>query len=124
MNIVKELRKKAGIQQKQLAIEIGVSRPTVSEWESGKKDPSGERLRKLAKFFNVDELVILGRGVVDLANPEQGTPPKTPEARILAAGIDLMPKEDREKALRMVMLMFDAADYFEKKGHDDDEGQD
>lgn len=61
MNIVRELRKKAGIQQKELAIEIGVSNPTVSDWENNKKDPSGERLKKLAKFFNVDELVILGR---------------------------------------------------------------
>ena len=48
MNIIKELRKKKGIQQKELAIEIGVSRPTVSDWESGKKDPSGDRLKKLA----------------------------------------------------------------------------
>ena len=63
MNIVKELRKKAGIQQKELAIAIGVSNPTVSEWENGKKDPSGERLKKLANFFQVDELVILGRAV-------------------------------------------------------------
>ena len=61
MNIVKELRKRAGIQQKTLAIEIGVSNPTVSEWENGKKDPSGERLKRLSEFFGVDELVILGR---------------------------------------------------------------
>lgn len=62
MNIVKELRKKKGIQQKELAIEIGVSRPTVSEWESNKKDPSGDRLKRLAEYFGVDELVILGKG--------------------------------------------------------------
>lgn len=62
MNIVKELRRKKGIQQKELALSIGVSRPIVSEWESGKKDPSGERLRKLAEYFGVDELVILGKG--------------------------------------------------------------
>ena len=62
MNIIRELRKKKGIQQKELAIAIGVSCPTVSAWESNKKDPSGERLKKLAEFFGVDELVILGRG--------------------------------------------------------------
>ena len=66
MNIVKELRKKAGIQQKELALIIGVSRPTVSEWESNKKDPSGERLKKLAQYFGVDELVILGKNVVTM----------------------------------------------------------
>lgn len=60
MNIVKQLRKKKGIQQKELATVIGVAQPTVSEWELGKKDPSGERLKKLAEYFNVDELDILG----------------------------------------------------------------
>ena len=62
MNIVRELRKKAGIQQKELAIEIGVSNATVSDWEHGKKDPTGERLKRLADYFGVDELVILGAG--------------------------------------------------------------
>ena len=71
LNIVKELRKKAGIQQKELAISIGVSRPTVSEWESNKKDPSGDRLKKLAEFFGVDELMILGKGVVDLSEEKE-----------------------------------------------------
>jgi len=60
MNIVKELRIRAGMQQKELAILAGVARPTVSEWEHGKKDPSGERLRKLSQIFNVDVGTILG----------------------------------------------------------------
>ena len=120
MNIVKELRKKKGIQQKELAYEIGVSRPTVSEWESGKKDPSGERLRKLAAFFGVDELVILGKGVVDLTKPQQGTIPRTPEARTLAAGLDRMSPEDRQRALQMVQLMFAHADYFVEDDDRDD----
>jgi transcriptional regulator with XRE-family HTH domain len=60
MNIVKELRQRAGMQQKELASLVGVSRPTISEWEHGKKDPSGERLRKLADLFNVDPGTILG----------------------------------------------------------------
>lgn len=74
MNIVRELRRKKGIQQKELAIAIGVSCPTVSAWESNKKDPSGERLQKLAKYFEVDELVILGKTVVDAANPNYFVP--------------------------------------------------
>ena len=64
MNIVKELRKKKGVQQKELAIAIGVAQPTVSEWELNKKDPSGERLKKLAEYFNVDELVVLGKNII------------------------------------------------------------
>lgn len=73
MNIVKALRKKAGLQQKELAYMVDVSRPTVSEWENNKKDPSGERLKKLAQVFGVDELVILG-----VVPPDVGKQKDTP----------------------------------------------
>lgn len=102
MNIVKELRKKAGIQQKELAIILNVSQPTVSEWETGKKDPSGERLKKLAEIFGVDELVILG---LTLSN-ERNQAPKTIEARIVSAGMDRMTKDQREQVLNVVRAMF------------------
>lgn len=60
MNIVRELRKKADLGQKELASLVGVSVATVSDWETRKKDPSGVRLQKLAEVFGVDELVVLG----------------------------------------------------------------
>jgi len=73
MNIVRELRKKKGIQQKELALAIGVSAPTVSDWELNRKDPTGERLKKLAEYFGVDELVVLGKGNV-VGSPEPWVP--------------------------------------------------
>ena len=132
MNIVKELRKKKGIQQKELAIEIGVSRPTVSEWESNKKDPSGERLKRLAEYFGVDELVILGRGLYIPEDPkiagksetdqiierlleQLGNQPKTVEARIVSYGMDKLPQQDREKILGVVRAMYTNG-IFEEKG--------
>ena len=60
MNAIKELRLRAGMQQKEIALALGVSRPTVSEWEHQKKDPTGERLKGLAKLSNVSTAVILG----------------------------------------------------------------
>jgi len=60
MNRVRELRIRAGLQQKELAILAGVSHPTVSDWENGKKNPSGERLKKLSEIFGVDNATILG----------------------------------------------------------------
>lgn len=118
MNIVKELRKKKGIQQKELALAVGVAQPTVSEWELNKKEPSGERLKKLAEYFGVDELVILGKGIVDLT--KENDIPKTEEARILAKGIDKLPKEQREQALSVIKAMFAKyEDYFERENADD-----
>lgn len=146
MNIVRELRKKKGIQQKELAIAIGVSCPTVSAWESNKKDPSGERLQKLAKYFDVDELVILGKGTFVPDQPGLYVPtkpeisgqsetdqiierllekldnqPKTAEARLLAKGVDRLPQEQREQALTVFRAVFaNHADYFEKGTDSDD----
>lgn len=101
---MKELRKRKGIQQKELALIVGVAQPTVSEWELNKKDPSGDRLQKLAEYFGVDELVVLGKGVVDLT--KENDIPKTPEARIVSGGMDKLPKEQREMILNMVRAMF------------------
>lgn len=131
MNIVKELRRKKGVQQKELAIEIGVSQPTVSDWEANKKDPSGERLKRLAEYFGVDELVILGYGqrppftpldpelsgiseteqivnyVLDRLNIKaEPQEIKTPEARLLAKGVDKMKKEQREALLTMMQGLY------------------
>ena len=119
MNIVKELRKRKGIQQKELALIVGVAQPTVSEWELNKKDPSGERLKKLASYFDVDELVILGKGVVDLS--KQTDIPKTNEARIISGGVDKLPKEQREQALAVMRALFaQYADYFTERTEDHD----
>ena len=120
MNIVKELRKRKGIQQKELALEIGVSRPIVSEWESQKKDPSGDRLRKLAEYFDVDELVILGKGVVDLTQGERSEAPRTLEARIVSFGMDQLPKEERDKIISVLQAMYvNNPDLFKRGANDD-----
>lgn len=117
MNIVKELRKKAGIQQKELAIIAGVSAPTVSEWESNKKDPSGERLRRLAEYFGVDELVILGRGVVDLTRPQTDDVwdlreelRQNPEMRVLFSAARNASPEHLRAAAAMLKALKETAD--------------
>lgn len=140
MNIVKELRKKKGIQQKELALEIGVSIPTISQWEHGKTDPSGERLKKLADYFKVDELFILGYGQ---ENPNYFIPenPKTsgkteteqivqhvleklniqsaqtPEIRIVSGAMEKMSKEQQEQVVNVVRAMFaNHPEFFIKEG--------
>lgn len=138
MNMVRELRIKKGIQAKQLAMEIGVSNATVSDWEHGRKNPTGERLKKLAEYFAVDEGFILGYGLekpstfvpdtqggisqteqivkyvldkIGTMKDQQSDNIKTPEARILAQGIDRMPQADREKALNLFKAVY--SEYFE-----------
>ena len=119
MNIVKELRTRADLQQQELATLVGVSRPTVSEWESNKKDPSGDRLKRLAEIFGVDPLVILGRGVPEITQ-EQAAAPQTLEARIVSFGMDQLPQNEREKILSILQMMYsNNPDIFRRTDDDD-----
>lgn len=60
MNRIKELCVVRGIEQKELAISVGVSQPTVSDWFNQKKNPRGERLEKLSEILGVSKAEILG----------------------------------------------------------------
>ena len=65
MNLVKigkllqELRKEKGITQEQLAEQMGVTRRTVSRWETGSNMPDLDILIKLSDFYTVDLREIL-----------------------------------------------------------------
>lgn len=48
-----ELRKSSHLSQEQLAEKIGVSRQSISKWESGESSPELERLIVLSQVFNV-----------------------------------------------------------------------
>lgn len=89
MNLVKELRERAGMQQKEVALAVGVSRPTVSEWEHQKKDPSGERLKKLAALFNVDPGIVLGYRIADYTTPDSSNAIRVPVLGTIPAGIPM-----------------------------------
>ena len=54
-----EMRKKQGLSQEELGIELQVSRQTVSKWEAGQSYPDFQRLVMLSDYFNMtlDELV-------------------------------------------------------------------
>ena len=51
--MIKELRKKAGLTQAELAEKIGTTQERVCRWERGKIKPSLPMLVKLAAVFGV-----------------------------------------------------------------------
>lgn len=58
--ILKELRLKAGLTQKQLAAQIGVTKSVVSFYELQERTPSPAVLVKLAAAFHVSTDYLLG----------------------------------------------------------------
>lgn len=55
-----QLRKMAGITQEQLAIQLNVSRQTISKWEAGTSTPDIDSVVKISKLFQIslDELLL------------------------------------------------------------------
>lgn len=114
MNKVKELRVKAGLQQKALALMIGVAQPTVSEWENQKKDPSGERLEKLCQLFNCNPEDLISQEVSgDIATSRIDSETwylrerlrRSPELRMLFSAADNATPEHIKAAAAMLKAL-------------------
>ena len=58
---LKELRRKNGVTQVDLAVHMGVSQQAVGKWETGRSSPDPETLLRLAEYFGVTTDALLGR---------------------------------------------------------------
>ena len=56
---IAKLRKREGLSQEELAAKLEVSRQAVFKWESGETTPDLEKIKKLAKLFNVSFDILL-----------------------------------------------------------------
>ena len=53
MTRIRELREARGLQQKDLSVDLNVSQPTISDWETGRKQPSSKSAAKISDYFGV-----------------------------------------------------------------------
>lgn len=117
---LREIRESKGISQRQAALGLNLSPTVYNRYENGIREPSNIILLAMADYFGVTVDELLGREPDDPNNH-----PRTIEAKILSAGIDKMPKEDRDKALNMMRLMFaEYADYFEMREREESDASD
>lgn len=98
---IKNLRKKKGISQEELAIKLNVVRQTVSKWEKGLSVPDSEMLIKLAEELDTTVNVLLGETV---------EPSEISELQVLAAKLELLNEqfakrnESRRKTWRVIFF--------------------
>ena len=59
-NLLKNLRKDAGLTQKELADKVGVTNSTISFYEQEERSPSVDMIIRLSKIFNVSVDYLLG----------------------------------------------------------------
>ena len=51
---IRKLRKQKGFSQEELAFRVGVTRQTISKWESDSMNPNMDSIRALCEIFNVN----------------------------------------------------------------------
>jgi transcriptional regulator with XRE-family HTH domain len=103
-----------------VARRLGVGRQAIYKYENGTvTNIPLENLEIMAQLFGTTPGYLAGWDDTLPPGPPPDTP-HTPEARILAAGIDKLPQEQREQALNVVRAMFAKySDYFEEDDNHD-----
>jgi transcriptional regulator with XRE-family HTH domain len=98
---IKKIRKDKGLQQKQVALEIGIDQSNYNKIENGKREPSVDLLNKLANLFGV--------AVDDILNPDTQTPQEiTIEDKTTMEQVRLiqeLDEEDKHVIFRMIDTM-------------------
>lgn len=81
---------------------VGVQRSAINKYEKGSVDITSSKLSAIASALGVTSVSLLS---------DDDDAPKTKEAVIISSGIDKMPPDRREQALRVLQTIF--ADYFD-----------
>ena len=71
-DMLKYLRMRSGLSQRDLASRLGISPSTVGMYEAGRREPDFEAEEKIADFFNVDLNTLRGKDVEN-SSPAAGT---------------------------------------------------
>lgn len=101
MDSLKKLMRLRNLSQKEVAMHVGVTQPTVSDWVNKKKTPEGENLARFAEMLEVDPSVILGLTLPE-SEETAGRPKPTDEdiKFALFGGADGVTDEDYEDVKR------------------------
>lgn len=70
---LREIRRKLGITQGELASLVGVSETTVWNWENGRREPRSSEINKLAKVLGVSIAYLMGETDMDHENIKKGS---------------------------------------------------
>ena len=69
-SMLKLLRERENLSQRELAIKLGMSASAIGMYESGERHPKPEIEETIADFFNVDLNTLRGKRVIE-ENPER-----------------------------------------------------
>ena len=106
---IKLARYRRNRSQKWLAIELGITQTSVSDWERSQNSPSLENLVALSLLLDVSfEWLGTGRGSMLIGNPDIEyeaipiIPPISPEWQETLPGIAELPQDQRDELRRFI----------------------
>lgn len=94
---------------KELSEKTGISEANISNYINGKYIAKQDKCFLIAKALDVDPGWLMTGNEPNKRNTselDETTRPRTPEARILATGIDKMPKAQREAIINMMQGLY------------------
>lgn len=106
INNLKSLRTNKGLKQEELAKILGLSRSTITKYETGEREPDFEILEKIADYFNVSTDFLLGREKRELLNVNETTASyRISRISTLHEKIDRLP-EEKQKLIETITDSF------------------
>lgn len=88
---LRQLRKKAGLSQEQLAEALNISRQAVSKWESGVSNPDVQNIVQLGKLYGIStDSILLGES------------PAPETAHIMPQTADTAPAEEEKPSAQNI----------------------
>lgn len=110
MNILKNLRTRKGVYQKDVAAFLDIDRTTYVKWENGNTEPNQDALIKLAEYFNVSVDYLLGNSPKETTEKKKGI--KIPVLGRVQAGIPVDAIEEIIDYEEITEEMAAQGDYF------------
>jgi transcriptional regulator with XRE-family HTH domain len=91
-------RERAGLSQSQVAAQIGLPRPSISEIEAGRRRVAAEELARFAEIYSVDIAWLVGLG-------EQKADPLRDKFQLAARSVAGLKDEDFEKVIDLLLSL-------------------
>jgi transcriptional regulator with XRE-family HTH domain len=91
-------RERAGLSQSQVAAEMGLPRPSISEIEAGRRRVAAEELARFAEIYSVDIDWLAGAG-------EQKADSLRDKLQLAARGVASLKNEDLEKVIELLVSL-------------------
>ena len=112
---IRTMRRSRKMTQADLANAINQSQSSITLYDTGRREPDFETLEALADIFNVPLSSIVADEASDnLYSPVMET--MSSQARIISGGVDRMPPEKRDQALKILQAAFvEYSDFFKEE---------